>query len=426
MGRRRLGVALVAAGAALALGLSGCSAGGSADSGGKTTINYWITTQQGPAATALKSMVQDFEKANPDITVNVTQKSTDNLKTSLRQAAGTPAMPDVYFQWSGLGLGGTYVKQGVDLDLTKYYKEYGWDKRFTKSALSSVTQYGGYHGVPYTANVEAIVYNKALFAKAGITETPTTYDELVADAQKLKDAGITPIEFGGNVNWYVMRLLDNLLETNCGADLNDELTGLKADWSKEACVTKSFSELKTWASDYFNTGWVSMSDAQGQQLFYQKKAAMALEGDWFAGFLDQAKFSPTSDLGVFAFPTGTGRIYGLQQANYISKTSKNPDAAAKFLDFWMSKDTQTKYAGAWSQIPVVEGVTAKDNGVGLTEPFNELASEAKGQFQNNDQTFPLDVTTEYWRIMNGVATGSIAPKDAGKQMQTFIDNRSGN
>lgn len=425
MVRRRTGAALLAAATALVLGLTGCSAGGNAADGGKVTLNYWITTQQGPAAKALKGMVSDFEKANPDITVNVTQKSTDALKTALRQAAGTPAMPDVYFQWSGLGLGGTYVKQGVDLDLTKYYKKYGWDQRFTKTALASVTQYGGYHGVPYTADVEAIVYNKALFKQAGITTTPTTYDELVADAQKLSDAGITPIEFGGNVNWYVMRLLDNLLETNCGATLNDKLTGLKANWAKQSCVTDSFTELKTWATKYFNTGWVSMSDAQGQQLFYQKKAAMALEGDWFGGFLSQAKFSPTSDLGVFQFPTGTGRIYGLQQANYISKTSKNPDAAAKFLDYWMSKDVQTKYAGAFSQIPVVNGVEAKDNGVGISSAFTDLATKATGQFQNNDQTFPLDVTTEYWRIMNGVATGSIAPSDAGKQMQSFISNRSG-
>jgi len=410
--------------AAAALALAGCSGSSGASGGsGKINLNYWITTQQGPAGTALKSMVADFEKANPNIHVVVTQKSTDSLKTALRQAAGTPAMPDVFFQWSGLGLGGTYVKQGVDLDLTKYYKQYGWDQRFSKSALSSVTQYGGYHGVPYTANVEAIVYNKALFAKAGITAAPATYDELVADAQKLADAGITPIEFGGNVNWYVMRLLDNLLETNCGAELNDKLTALKADWSKETCVATSFEDLKTWASKYFNKDWVSLSDAQGQQLFYQGKVAMALEGDWFAGFLDQARFTPTTDLGVFAFPTETGRIYGLQQANYISKTSKNPDAAAKFLDFWMSKDEQTKYAGSWSQVPAVQGVPVKDNGVGLSQPFNDLANKAAGQFQNNDQTFPLDVTTEYWRIMNGVATGSIAPAEAGKQMQSFIKNR---
>lgn len=423
MARRSTALAIVAAGAALALGLTGCASG---SSGGKITLNYWINTQQGPAGDGLKSMVADFEKANPNITVDVTQKSTDALKTALRQAAGTPAMPDVYFQWSGLGLGGTYVKQGVDLDLTKYYKQYDWTSRFTKSSLASVTQYGGYHGVPYTADVEAIVYNKALFTKAGITTPPSTYDELFADAKMLKDAGITPIEFGGTVNWYLMRLLDNLLETKCGSATFDKLTALKGNWGTEKCVTDAFTDLKTWANDYLNPGWASETDAQGQAVFYQKQAAMALEGDWFGGSLKQANFTPASDLGVFAFPTGTGRIYGLQQANYISKTSKNPQAAAKFLDFWMSKATQAKYAGSFSQIPVVNGVEAGDNGVGITSTFIDLAKNATGQFQNNDQTLPLDVTTEFWRIQNGVATGSIAPSDAGKQMQTFIKNRPGN
>jgi len=413
----------------VALALTGCSTGASnsaSASGGKVDINYWITTQQGPQETSLRDVIADYQKANPNVTVTVTEKSTDGLKTALRLAAGTPAMPDIYFEWSGLGLGGTYVKQGVSLDLTKYYKQYGWDKLFTAPALASVTQYGGYQGVPFKADTEGIVYNKSLFKQAGITSTPTTYTELVADAAKLKATGITPIEFGGSVNWYVMRLLDNILETKCGSATFDKLTALKADWGTEPCVTDSFNQLKLWATDYFNPGWVSETDAQGQQVFYQKKAAMALEGDWFAGFLKAANFTPTSDLGLFAFPTGTGRIYGLQIANYISKTSKNPDAAAAFLNFMMSPAIQQKYAAGLSSIPVVKGVTPVDSGVGLTNGFVKLATDAKGQFQNNDQTLPLDVTTEYWRIMNGVATGSIAPADAGSQMQTFVKNRSGN
>ncbi len=43
-------------------------------------------------------------------------------------------------------------------------------------------------------------------------------------------------------------------------------------------------------------------------------------------------------------------------------------------------------------------------------------------FVNGDQAFPLAVTTEYWRIINQVATGDIDPAAAAGDLQTFIDN----
>jgi raffinose/stachyose/melibiose transport system substrate-binding protein len=43
---------------------------------------------------------------------------------------------------------------------------------------------------------------------------------------------------------------------------------------------------------------------------------------------------------------------------------------------------------------------------------------------NGDQAFPLDVTTEYFRVINDVASGSIEPADAAKQMQAFIAGRT--
>ncbi len=125
------------------------------------------------------------------------------LKTALRQAAGTPAMPESTSSGPGSG-SAARTSQGVDLDLTKYYKQYGWDQRFTKSALSSVTQYGGYHGVR-TRERRGDRLQQGAVRQGRHHRHPTTYDELVEDAPEAHDAGITPIEFGGNVNWYVMR-----------------------------------------------------------------------------------------------------------------------------------------------------------------------------------------------------------------------------
>ena len=44
-------------------------------------------------------------------------------------------------------------------------------------------------------------YNKDLFTKAGIDGPPTTWNEFLADVQKLKAAGITPIAVGEKDKW---------------------------------------------------------------------------------------------------------------------------------------------------------------------------------------------------------------------------------
>lgn len=95
--------------------------------------------------------------------------------------------------WAGLGLGGEFVKSGLALDMTKYYSQYKWDGRFLPVALSFSKQYpGGQFGIPSTFQGEAIYYDKALFQKAGITAEPKTYDDLVADAEKLAMRAFPP------------------------------------------------------------------------------------------------------------------------------------------------------------------------------------------------------------------------------------------
>ena len=54
-------------------------------------------------------------------------------------------------------------------------------------------------------------YSKAAFAKAGLPE-PKNFDEFVADAPKLKAAGIIPFAIGGDGNgWQIKGAFDQLL-----------------------------------------------------------------------------------------------------------------------------------------------------------------------------------------------------------------------
>jgi raffinose/stachyose/melibiose transport system substrate-binding protein len=412
---------------ALAAGFAGCSGGASpsaatssAPSQEKVELKIWWVTMTDSWKKAWDTMVTDFEAANPNITIVTEQRSIDAHKEALRQVAGTKAGPDVYWYWEGPGLGGSLIKAGMSKDLTDYYKQYNWESRFSPAVLSGITQYGGFNGVPFTLQGQALFYNKKLFAQAGITTLPTDYNGLLAAADKLSAKGITPIEFGGTVNWHLMRLLDNLIEARCGTDNRDKLFAKQANWAETSCVTDAFTDMKTWVDKYINKGFISQSNDDSSQLFYQGKAAMALEGSWFDANIKDNGMDP-STVGIFPFPTGTSRLYAFGEGLYINNSTPNADAAAKFLDFVTNKDAQAKSAGVFAALSVNKEVQPKsDNPLNALWP--PIFEASKGTFVNSDQALSLEETTEYWRIQNAVAIGKMAPGEAAKAMQAFFDS----
>jgi len=388
-----------------------------ASAGEDQTVTVWQLTMQPTQREAWDALVSGFEAEHPNITVVTEERATDPHKDALRQSAGTGTGPDIYRYWGGYGLGGQLVQVGLSEDITNFYNEFGWADELTPAALENATQYGGHHGVPFLQATQAIYYNKALFEQAGITEIPTTYDELVAAARQLRDAGITPMTFGGTVNWHVMRLLDNLIETKCGAELADELNKGDADWGTTPCVTEAFTELQMWGDEFLNPGFMGINNDDAAQLFYNGQAAMTLEGDWFGPMALDGGMEPGS-FGIFPFPTGTGRAYGFGELMYITPDSQVQDAAAKFLDYMLSPAGQEKLGNAFSTLSVNPNVEPPAGAV-LVPEWQELIANSNGLFTNNDQNFSTAETSEYWRIMNSVLTGQMTPAEAGAAFQTW-------
>jgi raffinose/stachyose/melibiose transport system substrate-binding protein len=384
------------------------------------TLNF--SNQQ--ANEAMNKIAADFEAANPGTKVTIVTRGVDDHKTALRVAAGSDKGPDIYFSWAGLGLGGEYVKAGFSLPLDKYYTEYKWADELVPSAASFADIYpGGKHGVPYTFKGESIYYSKAASEKAGITEEPKTYDELLAAAEKLKAAGIPAFTFGGKVNWHVMRLMDVILETKCGVEKHDKLMNMSLKWTEEPCAVEAFTEMDRWAKNYILTPFMGIDQNQSFNLFVAGRAAMMLEGDWLVGTLTSNNAN-LDDYSIFPFPTGTDRLYGFAEYYYVSTKSQNPDLAAKFLDYTLSTDVQQANLGQFSTTSINKNVRY-ENLPAISEKWLKIFNDYGQVYMNGDQAFPLEVTTEYFRVINEVVSGNIPPAEGAKQLQTFIDSRAG-
>ena len=381
----------------------------------------WNRTMNPKEEGALRQIMQQFEAANPGVTVKMETRSVDEHKSALRIAATSKAGPDIYYMWAGLGLGGECVKAGLSAPLDEYYKKYNWDARLRPLASHYTKLYPpGRHGVPYQINGEAIYYNKALFAKAGIGALPQTYAELLAAADKLKKAGIPAFTFGGSVNWHLMRLMDAVLESKCGAKTHDALKAMSVKWSETACATDAFKDFHKWVNEYTLKPFMSYDQTQSRKLFEADRAAMMLEGDWMANQLRQEVKDPSA-YGIFAFPTGTQRLYGFG-VNLMVNPNGKKDLAARFLDYFVSDKAQQDNLGAFGPLGVNNHVVNKDADV-LDKAWLDLFGKFSATFINGDQGFSLDVTTEYFRVINAVATDTVEPAKAAATLQAFIDKR---
>jgi raffinose/stachyose/melibiose transport system substrate-binding protein len=88
----------------------------------------------------------------------------------------------------------------------------------------------------------------------------------------------------------------------------------------------------------------------------------------------------------------------------------------------MSTAVQQEVLGQFSTTSINKNVAYKDLRP-LDQKWVNIFNTYTQVYMNGDQAFPLDVTTEYFRVINEVASGNLPPADAGGQLQSFIDNR---
>lgn len=387
-----------------------------------TELTIWTISFNDSTNADWREIISAFEAANPDVTVNFEQRDSDAHQEIMHLSAGTDGAPDIFFHWAGLGQGGEYVSLGVSEPLDDAYAQYGWEDRFVGSALTRSLYSEVHHGAPYTVHGMVLYYRKDLFEQAGITAEPTTYEELIAANDALVAAGIVPVSFGGTANWHIMRLLDTLIETTCGAEIHDGLKSLELNWAEEPCATEAFVELGRWNdAGYLGDSFMSLTPQDASLLLYTGQAAMVLEGDWMVNSI-ASEGEDLENYGMFVFPTGTERLYFFAEMHYVTAGSASTDAAIRFLDFLSSDEIQQTYLGTFGAISVNKNVEYGVERRPLEVEWSEFFAQYTGVYEPSDQAFPPAVNNEFWRVQNSILTGDMDPNEAAGILQTFIDN----
>ncbi|MCU1404882.1 MAG: putative sugar transporter, substrate-binding protein [Glaciihabitans sp.] len=354
------------------LGLSACSAGdsgGSAD--GSASMTLWQNSTTGPGQAFWDSTIADFESANPGVTIKSQAIQNEDLDGKLQTALNSGDAPDIFLQRGG-GKLAAMVAAGQVMDLTDSISDQARtdisDGSFVANSIDDKVW-----AMPVSVLPGGIFYSQDLFDKAGITENPTSIDELEAANEKLKATGVAPIALGAKDAWPAAHWYFFFALRECSPDVLAEAADTK-DFSDDCWVTAGEDLESFAATEPFNDGFLSTPAQQGAGssagLVANHQAAMELMGAWDPGVIASLTpdEKPLPDLAWFPFPEisggqgETGSMLGGVDA--YSCSAGAPPECVDFLNYLATADVQENYYKAFNTPPVNTAAQAV-----VTEPY---------------------------------------------------------
>jgi len=332
--RKSLLLAATAAGAGLA----------SAAHADPTTINALFQAQAAYSEDNVRAMTADFEKANPDIKVNLEFVPYEGLhdKTVLAQGSGGYDVVLYDVIWPA-----EYATNKVLVDVTSRIPA-DTIKQILPGALTTADYQGKKYGMPWILDTKYLFYNKDMLAKAGIANPPKTWDELAADAKIIKDKGIVqyPIAWSWAQAEAVICDYTTLLDAYGGKFLDD--SGKPAFQAGGGLKALQYM-VQTMKDGISNPNSKEFLEEDVRHTFENGQAAFALNWTYMYALANDPKESkvvgqvgiePAPGVDGISTASGVNGSMGLG----ITTASQHPDEAWKYIMFMTSQPVQNQYA----------------------------------------------------------------------------------
>ena len=318
-----------------------------------------------------------YESATGNKVLDASATSNEEWKAKVMTDFETGTEPDVLFYFNGND-SDAIVSAGkvVSLDdIRAVYPDFATNMKDDMLVPSAVD--GKIYSVPVNGYWESMYVNTKVLAAAGVT-TPGadyTWDQFLADCQKIKDAGYTPVAVSLQEvphYWFEFSVYNNgntANHLNVPAVSTDE-TGMK--WAAGLEDIKALYD-----AGYLPENTLTATDAETVQLMADGQAAFLIDGSWKIGFFQTNCADHLDDFALTYVPAkgerqSTDLIGGISMGYYITKKAWDDpakrDAAVKFVEY-MTSDEQVS-------IFSVTAVTALKNGVTASDTLDSLQKSA--------------------------------------------------
>ncbi|PRB18273.1 extracellular solute-binding protein [Microbacterium sp. MYb62] len=357
----------LAAGAIIApLVLAGCSGATEAPEAGATsgTLTVWMMTG-GPGD---KPIIEDvnaaFEKKYPDMDVKVEIQQWDNIATKLTTALASGNGPDIVEMGNTQTPLQTY--SGGLLDITDDKASFEESDTWLAGLADPSTLDGRLYATPLYGGTKVVMYNKQMFADAGISAPPETLDELMAVCGTLATANAATDNFSGFYMPGQYYFAGVPFIFGAGGDVAVQKDG---EWTATMSSAKAVEGLTAF-KDFQNTCstpssvGVNTNNPDQTQIFADGQAAMAYVRGWEPAAVVEKNPEMEGNIGYFIMPGYTADeplpVIVAGSTIGIAADTKFPEAAKDYLRIITGADMQARFGSELNLIPISPAFTPED------------------------------------------------------------------
>jgi alpha-glucoside transport system substrate-binding protein len=364
----------------------------------------------GPEQASFQAVLDGFEEANPDVTVNYTSAG-DQLPTQLSTAVEGGNPPDVAVLPQP-GLMRDFAEKDALQPLD--FAEQDVETNLGDSAVVLGSVDDVLYGFLFkAANKSTVWYNVGAFEDAGV-EPPETWEDFLAAAETVNSSGLPAYSIGGADGWTLTDLFENIYLRTAGAEKYDQLSTHEIPWTDQS-VKDALTEMAKVVGDGDNivggTAGALQTDfptSVSNVFAATPKGAQVIEGDFVPGVVDHG-LEPETDFNVFAFPPigeSGNVVVGGGDTVVMFKDSPAAQALVKYL-------TSSEAAEIWAERGGFATLNKDVDASVYPDPITETTAGALAEAE----VFRFDLSD-----LQPAAFGGTVGQGLFKLFQDFVEN----
>lgn len=315
-------------------------------------------------ANAFKEIFASFEKETGNKVDFQILPDVNQYENIIKTRFATQDAPDIFYFFAGPN---EYVTMQAEKNLVDMTGE-SYVGNLTSAVKDFYTVDSKIYGVPWGSyNAMGVLYNKEAYQKNGLS-LPKNYAELLANAEKLKAAGVTPFYEAVKTGWptqiYPLAAFQSFVMPTIGGEEGvQKLVGNTLGFADIPEMKKVFErqyELKT--KGYYNKDILAGTYENQQEALATGTAAMAFQADWMLPEISKRFGDKVDNIGFFPLPSdndeGIVSLYPPKQI-FVTKTSPRVEAAKELARFMTKPESLAVWYKYNPGIPVYNGIEAQ-------------------------------------------------------------------